>query len=69
MQAGSGQAASGTQVSASVAQQPYCWRHCESAVQFGAHSWVDPIGVQVPVLPQAVESAQPVVQKPPGYPS
>src|SRR5882672_5800651 len=61
-QAGSGQAASGTQVSASVAQQPYPWRHWASLEQVGVHTLVEPIGVQAPLAPQAEASAQAAVQ-------
>jgi len=66
-QAAGGQAASGTQVSPRVAQQPYCCRHCVSRVQVGAQIWLLPIGTHAPSgLLQAEESAQVTVQKPPG---
>src|SRR5258707_15884581 len=51
-QAAGGQAASGTQVSLSVAQQPYSWRQSASFEQVGVHTWVEPIGVQAPLAPQ-----------------
>src|SRR5215475_3300958 len=60
-QAGSGQAASGTQVSPSVAQQPYCCRHSVSLEQVGAQIWLPPTGVQAPPVPQTEESVQATV--------